>query len=247
MSKTMCKKVLTVALAIVLLVFSIVSVSAIDLPFDTIKPDANDPDVKSGICGVNYALTWSFNTKTGVLTIFGNGAMKDRTAGQSVPWKSYLASINTIVILPGVTAVGSYAFNSCTSATSVVYCGTAEQWSGVAKGQNYLPSSITTVKLHSFVEGVCSICGHVCEHESVIDYTCAACGMVFKKTLLGDVDGDDQITNADVLEIYRYIYNPALYPLDVSVGDVNKDGVVTNEDVLLIFRYIYNPTLYPLE
>lgn len=31
--------------------------------------------------------------------------------------------------------------------------------------------------------------------------------------ILGDVDGDGQVTNADVLMIFRYIYNPELYPL----------------------------------
>ena len=63
---------------------------------------------------------------------------------------------------------------------------------------------------------------------------------------LGDVNGDGDITNEDVLLIYRYIYNPDLYPLNNKIADVNQDGSVTNEDVLLIFRYIYNPDLYPI-
>ena len=61
-----------------------------------------------------------------------------------------------------------------------------------------------------------------------------------EQTTLGDVDGDGFVTNADVLMIYRYIYNPELYPLDVNVGDVDRDGSVTNADVLMIYRYIYN-------
>ena len=64
--------------------------------------------------------------------------------------------------------------------------------------------------------------------------------------VLGDVDGDGYVTNSDVLMIFRYIYNPELYPLDVTVGDVDRDGEVTNSDVLMIFRYIYNSELYPL-
>ena len=31
--------------------------------------------------------------------------------------------------------------------------------------------------------------------------------------ILGDVNGDGEVTNADVLAIYRYIYNPELYPI----------------------------------
>ena len=82
-------------------------------------------------------------------------------------------------------------------------------------------------------------------------HCCTICGAWFDETeidclVLGDVNGDRLITNADVLQIYRYIYNPELYPLNVEVGDVNGDGYVTNADVLAIFRYIYNPGLYPL-
>ena len=62
----------------------------------------------------------------------------------------------------------------------------------------------------------------------------------------GDVDGDEDVTNADVLMIYRYIYDPAAYPLDVDVADVDGDGYVTNADVLMIYRYIYDPVAYPL-
>ena len=64
--------------------------------------------------------------------------------------------------------------------------------------------------------------------------------------IIGDVNGDSYITNADVLAIFRYIYNPELYPLNVTAADVNHDGDVTNADVLAIFRYIYNPELYPI-
>ena len=64
--------------------------------------------------------------------------------------------------------------------------------------------------------------------------------------VLGDVDGNGEVTNSDVLMIFRYIYNEELYPLNVTVGDVDGNGEVTNSDVLMIFRYIYNPELYPI-
>ena len=50
----------------------------------------------------------------------------------------------------------------------------------------------------------------------------------------GDVNEDGSVTNADVLMIYRYIYNATLYPLDINVADVNGDGVVDLKDALLI-------------
>ena len=78
-----------------------------------------------------------------------------------------------------------------------------------------------------------------------------SCGVAFlafaeETLLLGDVNGDTYITNADVLAIFRYIYNPELYPVNVIAADVNHDSYVTNADVLAIFRYIYNSELYPI-
>lgn len=68
-----------------------------------------------------------------------------------------------------------------------------------------------------------------------------------KEPLLGDVNEDGIITNADVLKIFRYIYSSTLYPIDVAVGDVNGDGYITNSDVLNIYRYIYDPVRYPIQ
>ena len=65
--------------------------------------------------------------------------------------------------------------------------------------------------------------------------------------ILGDANGDGDISNADVLVIFRYIYNADLYPIPQhAAADVNGDGEISNADVLCIFRYIYNPALYPI-
>ena len=42
--------------------------------------------------------------------------------------------------------------------------------------------------------------------------------------LLGDVDGDGKVTNADVLMIYRYIYNSELYPLPTLCTTATESG-----------------------
>ena len=64
--------------------------------------------------------------------------------------------------------------------------------------------------------------------------------------IVGDVNGDGYIANADVLIIFRYIYDANKFPLMEKAADVTHDGCVTNADVLKIFRYIYNPELYPI-
>ena len=73
------------------------------------------------------------------------------------------------------------------------------------------------------------------------------CTVCRGRAVHGDVNGDGDVTNSDVLEVFRYIYNPELYPVDYTcIADVNGDGDVTNSDVLEVFRYIYNPDLYPI-
>ena len=64
----------------------------------------------------------------------------------------------------------------------------------------------------------------------------------------GDANGDGDVGNADALAIFKYIYNPQLYPLACpTAADTDFDGEITNADALAIFKYIYNPTLYPIE
>jgi hypothetical protein len=102
----------------------------------------------------------------------------------------------------------------------------------------------------------CSRCDHnTFESKDALghsyDYSyeenCFVCKNCEDTNLLGDVNGDGEITNLDVLEIFRYIYNSEMYPLpDIEFADVDGDGIVTNGDVLEIYRYIYNPTLYPI-
>ncbi len=69
----------------------------------------------SGTCGAN--LTWTLNS--GILTIFGTGAMTNYASVTSVPWYSSRASIKTVIIENGVTSIGSVAFNGLRSLKTV--------------------------------------------------------------------------------------------------------------------------------
>ena len=61
-----------------------------------------------GTCGEN--LTWSFDSASGTLEIFGTGPMDTYTSSGSAPWSSHQYSIKNVVIHPGVTSIGSFAF-----------------------------------------------------------------------------------------------------------------------------------------
>ena len=83
------------------------------LPFSVSAAEATQDSVaassgKTGVC------TWTLNN--GVLTISGNGAMRNYSYDSTLPWGT---AIKSIVIENGVTSVGNCAFFYCTNLTSV--------------------------------------------------------------------------------------------------------------------------------
>ena len=103
--------------------------------------------VDSGYCGGEgdgKNLTWTLDSD-GTLTISGTGAMKDYSYPSSyssgipcttAPWGNSAEKaqhLKTVVIEPGVTRIGEYAFLSCTSLTSVT-----------------IPDSVTSIGSYAF-------------------------------------------------------------------------------------------------
>lgn len=91
--------------------------------------DTGNGIVASGECGEN--LTWTLS-ENNVLTISGEGLMND-FGSSSVPWCGYSRSISAVVMKPGVTSIGDYAFNSCRKLSSVT-----------------IPDSVTDIGVHAF-------------------------------------------------------------------------------------------------
>ena len=69
----------------------------------------------SGSCGDN--VTWTLSGSA--LVISGEGAMSDYSSASLPPYDQYKASIQQILIQPGVTHIGTYAFNNFTGVTNV--------------------------------------------------------------------------------------------------------------------------------
>lgn len=72
--------------------------------------------VTSGTCGEN--LTWTLEDD-GVLTIKGTGEMCSYSSSFTAPWYSESARIKSVMVEPGVTSIGGYAFYGCYWLTSV--------------------------------------------------------------------------------------------------------------------------------
>ena len=61
---------------------------------------------------------WSLD-EAGILTITGNGPMADWESVEQTPWFSELATLRAVVIVQGVTSVGTHAFSGAQTVESV--------------------------------------------------------------------------------------------------------------------------------
>jgi len=82
----------------------------------------------SNKCGDN--LTWTLD-ENGTLTISGTGDMYDWATGEA-PWYDNRESIKNVVVENSVTSIGDYAFEDCTSLTSVTIYGKTVTFGGLS-------------------------------------------------------------------------------------------------------------------
>ena len=137
---------------------------------------ANMHYTESYSCGEN--VTWSFDERTGTLTISGTGPMTNYETPEAVPWYGLRKDIQRIVVEDGVTSIGKwafsaytelrnitisdsvtnisdYAFHQCRSLKVVFYNGTQEDWDNIAIGEmnHYLTDA--ALRFPEIVTGAC--------------------------------------------------------------------------------------------
>lgn len=105
----------------------------------------------SGSCGENA--TWVLDN-SGVLTIAGMGAMYDVANGKQ-PWYTYMTAIKEVVILDGITSIGSQAFRGATALSKVTI---SDSVTSISKSAFYGCSSLTSIVIP---DSVTSIANHV--------------------------------------------------------------------------------------
>ena len=134
------------------LLFAILTISILTAGLLGVEANAATSG-KTGDC------TWTLDDK-GVLTIFGNGAMKDYYTITSngpysypTPWGK---SITKVVIENGVTSIGNWAFEDCSSLTSVnigngvTSIGSRAFYYCISLKEIYLPQSVTAIRENTF-------------------------------------------------------------------------------------------------
>ena len=61
----------------------------------------------------------------------------------------------------------------------------------------------------------------------------------------GDLDGDEGITDSDVLYLLKHTFRPEKYPVNQPC-DYNGDGEITDADAVYLLKHIFRPEKYPL-
>ena len=66
-----------------------------------------------------------------------------------------------------------------------------------------------------------------------------------RSVLLGDLNGDDMVTDEDAIYLLFYTFFPEDYPINQN-ADFNGDGSVTDEDAIYLLFFTFFPDDYPL-
>lgn len=123
--------------------------SNINLPADCILHGATS-DVDNGACGDRLA--WTLST-AGILTISGSGDMRNYSDSTSngAPWNTYREQINAVVLEPGITSIGDYAFTKFDNLTDIQI---PDSVTSIGEWAFYDCGDLTSVKIPTCVASI---------------------------------------------------------------------------------------------
>lgn len=166
---------------------------------------------------------------------------------------AYSDFVTDVFISDTVTQIGDYAFYECGKLTDVWYAGSSIDFENLALGQYNNPlrhaawhfDSCGIGKQHEYDNACDSICNN-CEYERTVaehtydddaDIDCNICGNVRNTSVVGDVNGDNQINNKDLALLMQYL-NEWDVQVDDIAADTNGDGEINNKDYALLMQYV---------
>ena len=212
------KKKISLMLVVVLLVQILLPMLTVVLEsdltlFSRAEEEQNTWDISAT---ENDHVTATFDEETGLLTISGTGKMKNWERASYVPWNNVKEKIKNILINNGVTSIGDYAFDSCTSLEQIE-----------------IPEGVTSIGMATFLG--CTSLEQIKIPEEV---TSIRKGAFYGCTSLKQVEipegvtsiGDDAFFNCNSLTIYtnsdyveRYAKNNNIkYVLDKEEPTITK-------------------------
>lgn len=128
------------------------------------------------------------------------------------------SKIKKIYIPKSITVIYNNAFAKANNITDIYYGGIEEEWKNVVI--QHSNGSLATAMVH---------------------YNCTG----LPEYTPGDLDGDEGITDSDVLYLLKHTFRPEKYPVNQPC-DYNGDGEITDADAVYLLKHIFRPEKYPL-
>lgn len=130
------------------LFMSVIMIFSVVISTDVLSVSATD----------NSNIKWSFDSKTGTLTISGTGKMDDYYYFEPnvAPWYKYRDNISRVIINKGITSIGDFAFEDCSKLTSitisnsVTFIGYSAFSSCSSLTSITIPNSVTSIDDYAF-------------------------------------------------------------------------------------------------
>ena len=180
-------------------------------------------------CGENC--TYSFNSKTGTLTISGSGKMADYSDFSTASWFDYEQDIKSVVIEDGITSIGNFAFYQCSNLKSV---SIPDSVTSIGDSAFYycknllsiqIPDSVTSIG--SWALGGCSSLTSVIVPDGItsIEYSAFRnCSSLLAIAIPESVIsfGDDAFENCTALADIYYSGTETKWN-DIKIGSYNED------------------------
>ena len=194
----------------------------------------------SGSCGDN--LTWSFDSRSGTLTIEGSGDMYDYYYGLDAPWDAFSGSIKTASLPQGLTSVGQGAFISCDKLRSINIPDTVTRigYSAFSWCESLeeitIPGSVTTIEGDAFSDCISlksvTIPGSVTDFgEFAFEYCTGLSSVILEEGLTmvsaHAFQGCSSLTEIHFSKTVRFLDNYAFYGCS-SLTEVTIPAAVTS-------------------
>lgn len=131
-------------------------------------------------------------------------------------------------------------------------CGTEKQERISALGHDYKSVTVLPTCLEEgYTEHTCVRCKDAYRDHFVVelghqyeDGRCIHCGEIDPGLVLGDLNGDGDVTVADAVILARYLVDlETLTPVQRVAADIDQDGEITSADAVLVARYLVGLTL----
>ncbi len=200
------------------------------------EPKDDEPKINdTNTCGdgVTYVYTEANQTLTISKTGEGTGEMTDYTLDMTdytldVPWYSYAYDITNIVIEPGVTYIGDFAFFFCFGLTSVTVMSSEP----VAMGSLAFSDSYNaTLYVPKGSKEAYAAADYWNEFKEIVEIGTG-------DQTLGDANNDKAVDVADVVAIVNYILGEPDAGFNEAAADVNGDGKIDVDDVVAVVNII---------